>query len=83
MRYVTSFERYGIKKGRQEGLLEKSREDVVDILQVRFKQASDVIVENINAIDDLAVLKQLHRDAVTVSSLDEFLAILDLQTVAA
>jgi hypothetical protein len=83
MKYVTSVERHGIKKGRQEGLLEKSREAIVDVLQVRFDDVPDGLVEAINAIDDLAVLKQLHRDAVTVRSFEEFTALLDRQTVVA
>lgn len=83
MKYITSFERHGIKKGRQEGLLEKSREAVVDVLRVRFDEVPDGLVEAVNAMDDLAVLKQLHRDAVTVRSLEEFTAILDRQAVVA
>lgn len=79
MKYVTSFERSGIKKGE----LRRSREAIVDILQVRFESVSDTVIEMLKAIDDLAELKRLHRNAVTVSSIDEFLAILDCQAVPA
>jgi hypothetical protein len=79
MKYVTSFERYGIKKGQ----LQISREAVLDNLQVRFERVPETIAEAISTINDLSLLKQLHRDAVTVKSVDEFLAILDRQMVAA
>ncbi len=91
MHYVTSFERYGLKKGRQEGrqegmqegMLKTSREAIVDILQLRFERVPASLHEMIEALDDPAVLKQLHRDAVTVRSLDDFAAILDTHSVAA
>lgn len=83
MKYVTSFERHGIKKGIQQDQLQTLREAIGDNLEVRFDQVPETIVEAINAIDDLPLLKQLHRDAVTVSSLDEFVTILDGHTVAA
>ena len=71
MQYVTSFERYGLKKGRQEGRqegrLEISRESIVDILQVRFDVVSEAVVDHIHTIDDLCLLKQLHREAAIVS----------------
>ena len=83
MQYVTSVERRGLKKSLKKCLLQKSHEDIVEILHVRFQSVSEAIVEHINAIDDLAVLQELFRKTVTVSSLDEFLAILDRQIVAA
>ena len=83
MQYVTSFERYGIKKGRQEGMLKTSREDIVDILQLRFERVPASLVKMIEALDDPGLLKQLHRDAVTARALDDFAAILNQHAVTA
>lgn len=79
MKYVTSVERHGIKKGR----LQNARESVIENLQVRFELVPETIVEAVNATDDLMLLKQLHRDSITVGSLEEFVTILDRQTVPA
>ncbi|MBN1546450.1 MAG: hypothetical protein JW902_07315 [Syntrophaceae bacterium] len=83
MHYVTSFERYGMKKGLQQGSLNTAREAVIDTLQVRFDLVPEPIIEAIDGIDELPLLKRLRREAVTVSSVEEFLAILDRQAVAA
>jgi len=79
MRYITSFEQHGVKKGQ----LQSSREAVIENLQVRFESVPDVIVEVLEAIDDVAELKELHREAVTVSSLEEFQMMLNRPAVAA
>lgn len=75
MQYVTTFERRGI----QQGLLQKSREDIVKILQARFEQVSDAIVNTINAISDLAVLNELITRAATIESLEAFATLPELQ----
>lgn len=91
MQYVTTFERIGIKKGReegrqegreegwqegrQEGFLQNAREAVVEILQIRFESVPENLVEAINAINDLEFLKHLHRSAVTIGTLETFAAL--------
>lgn len=87
MRYVTTFERYflkkGEKKGRQEGRQETLQEAIIDTLKVRFDEVSDAILETIHSIDDLPYLKQLHQEAVSVSSLKEFQTLLDREPALA
>jgi hypothetical protein len=78
MQYVTTFERRGIQQGIQQGLLQKSREDIVKILQARFDQVSDAIVTTINSISDLAVLNELVTRAATIESLEAFAALPEL-----
>ena len=87
VRYVTSVERVGIQKGIQQGvqqgiqqgiqqgLLKKSREAIIEILEARFEKMSSTIVITINSIEELAVLDDLLKKAATVTSLDEFEAI--------
>lgn len=77
MPYVTSFERIGIKKGRKEGLLEKSREDILMVLDERFGDVSSDIIDYINDIENDRELKSLLRFAVKCASLDEFMQMLN------
>lgn len=73
MPYITSIERLA----RQEGVLQKGREDVIEVLEVRFSELPLDLVESINQIEDLELLKTLHRQAITIGSLAEFQAILE------
>jgi hypothetical protein len=80
MPYVTSVERIGIKKGIQQGiqkgLVQKSREAVIEILEARFDSAPGVIVDMVNHMDDLSLLKMLLKQAATVGALEEFKKVL-------
>jgi hypothetical protein len=66
----------GLQKGLQEGLevgmLRKSKEAVIEILEARFDLVPRSISTAINAIEDLVSLKALLRKAATVESLDRF-----------
>lgn len=68
MPYVTSIERLA----HQEGMLQSSRENVVEVLQVRFEKIPSELIEAINQIEEVSVLKTLLRQATTISSLEEF-----------
>ena len=62
------------EQGREEGL----QESILDVLEIRFDlPASDPLSARIAAIDDLQRLKQLHRAAVQVSSLEASQHLLD------
>ena len=77
MPYVTSIERRGIEQGMQQGILLKSREDVIEILEVRFEAVPASIAQSVNRIDDLSVLNMLLKKAATTASLEEFKTILE------
>jgi hypothetical protein len=62
MRYITSIERIG----RQEGILQTSRECVIDILPVRFKRVPKALTQTIQQIDDTSFLSKLIKEAVLV-----------------
>jgi hypothetical protein len=64
--------REGVEEGVQEGMLRKSREDVIEILEARFDLVPRSISGAINAIDDPVSLKAFLRKAVSVESLDRF-----------
>jgi len=84
MTYVTSVERIGyerdVKEGRAEGLEQGSvqtmREAILELLEVRFGITSTTVLAGLACIEDLARLKALLRKTTTVSSLNEFEALL-------
>ena len=68
MPYITSVERMGIEKG----MLQKGRETVIDALEIRFENVPSDLVDAINQIEDPSLLKNLHRQAITIGSISEF-----------
>ncbi|MBD2741227.1 transposase [Coleofasciculus sp. FACHB-1120] len=68
MPFITPIERRGIRKG----IVQNSRENVIEVLETRFETVPSPIVESVNGIDDPALLKQLLKQAITVSSVEEF-----------
>jgi hypothetical protein len=68
MPYITSIERLGQKRGE----LREARLSVVEVLQARFATVAPSIVEALNRIEDIGVLRALLNRAVMVQRLDEF-----------
>jgi len=68
MRFVSYLEELAI----EEGILRKGREDVIEILEIRFGEVPSSIVEVINGINQTSVLKTLHRRAISIESVAEF-----------
>ncbi|MEN8215462.1 MAG: hypothetical protein ABFS56_03610 [Pseudomonadota bacterium] len=64
MEYVTSIERRGI--------LQRSREWVVESLDVRFNRVPETLVKKIQSLDDTELLSKLHRQAILVDSIEAF-----------
>lgn len=77
MRYVTSIERLAKEEGIEQGIIQKGREDVIEILEIRFSAVPTEIVEIINGIEDESVLKTLHRRAIAISLIAEFQQLLN------
>lgn len=79
MPYILSFERRalrardeGIQLGIETGILQKGREAVLEVLRIRFEEVPSSLEEAINQIEDDSVLKTLHRQAITIGSVEEF-----------
>ncbi|MGF1675809.1 MAG: hypothetical protein ACFCUV_19300 [Rivularia sp. (in: cyanobacteria)] len=68
MRYVTSIERLA----KEEGVIQNARESVVETLSTRFEEVPIPVVEAVNGIDDVTILKSLLRRAILVGSIAEF-----------
>lgn len=68
MLYVTSIERLA----KEEGVQETLRETIVDVLRVRFQSVPPVINEMLDNRQEPTLLRQLHLQAVTIDSVEEF-----------
>ena len=77
MRYVTSIERLAKQEGMEQGILQKAREDAIAVLETRFPEVPNSIVERINGINDPSVLKTLFTRAILIGSVEEFQQVLD------
>ncbi len=69
----------GVQQGLQQGLLQAkkellqtARDDVLEVLMIRFGKLPKLLVKRIKSINDLMVLKSLLRQAVTSESLAMF-----------
>lgn len=68
MRYVTSVERFG----REKGMIQKGREDIIYVLQIRFQNVPEDLINEINQVEDDEQLKAFLTSAVTSGSLADF-----------
>ena len=75
---VQYFTEKALEQGIERGGRECAVEDLLDVLEIRFElSASDPLAARIGAIDDVQRLKQLHRAAIQVPSLEAFRHLLD------
>jgi hypothetical protein len=56
----------------EEGAVQTTRENILDLLEIRFGTVSDRVTNALTGMDNLARLKALHRQAVLADSLTEF-----------
>jgi hypothetical protein len=78
--YITNFERLaiekGLKQGEQIGMLREARESVLDTLEEKFSMIPEEIQGRLQKIEEREVLRQLRRQAIRASSLEEFLKLM-------
>ena len=76
--YESSVVQYFTEKALERGGRERAIEDLLDVLEIRFGlAASDPLAARIGALEDMQHLKQLHRAAIQVPSLEAFRPLLD------
>ena len=76
--YESSVVQYFTEKGIEQGGRECAIEDLLDVLEIRFGLvASDPLAARLGAIDNVQRLKQLHRAAIQVPTLEAFRNLLD------
>ena len=74
---IQYFKEQGIKQGIEQGERKVTIESLFDVLDVRFQHSEvQTLKPKIESIEELQTLKQLHHEALQVSSLDEFRRIL-------
>jgi hypothetical protein len=61
-----------------QGVIYQAREGIIDALSVRFETIPPKIIDTIQAIDEIDIMKILHKQAVTSSDLDEFEEVLEM-----
>ena len=59
-------------KGMQQGIIQKAKEDVIEVLELRFGKISPEIIDKINQINDPAKLKKLLKKGVQIKEIDHF-----------
>ena len=64
MPLLTNIERRTIKK--------TEKKNIIKLVQVRFGNIPETLIENINKIDDISLLEQFLVSTISVSSLEEF-----------
>ncbi|NES06339.1 MAG: hypothetical protein F6K22_28095 [Okeania sp. SIO2F4] len=76
MEFLSTMEELAIERGEKIGLergaKETYRQNILDLLERRFNSFPETLVKAVNKIDDLALLKQLLLETITVSSVSEF-----------
>lgn len=69
MPYITGFER--------DGMVLNARESVIDVLETRFEAVPSELSNSLEEIKDITVLKRLHKQSITIGSVQEFERLLD------
>ncbi|NET62706.1 MAG: hypothetical protein F6K47_43445 [Symploca sp. SIO2E6] len=72
MPLLSHMEVRGMQRGIKQGTVQTARESVLEVLTVRFEVVPPEVIEAINQIEDVSVLKQLLREAIAISSMVEF-----------
>ncbi len=60
------------EEGREEGIEEAKREDIIKLLQIKFDNVPESITKKINGIQNLSRLNSLFEKAATIDTLDDF-----------
>ena len=52
--------------------LEKVRANVIKILQTRFKDLPEQVIQDVNSIDDISLLEKLFNNSIIVADFEDF-----------
>ncbi|MCP4689014.1 MAG: hypothetical protein GY859_13250 [Desulfobacterales bacterium] len=62
----------GMREGIQLGIIQKSREAIIEVLDIRFGLVTRSIIKTLNGISEPELLGMLHRNAVRTESIEDF-----------
>jgi hypothetical protein len=71
MRYVTSIERFALKRGREEGHCEGLQEGIAMMLDAKFGERGLKLMPRVRGVQDLEALRSLAGVLKTATTLDE------------
>ncbi|MCT7964542.1 transposase, partial [Laspinema sp. D1] len=80
MPFISPMEELIQEEAMEQGILKNQRENILDLLQVRFGEVPQSVVEAVNRLEDITILKQLHRQTISVGFLAEFEQLLNPST---
>ncbi len=63
--------RQGMRQGMQQGIIAATKENIIEVLALRFGHVSSEWVEKINNISDVSELKALWKKAVLIKEMDD------------
>lgn len=72
MPLLSRMELRAMQRGIEQGAVQNAREAVLEVLEIRFEAVPPELIEAVNQIEDISVLKQLHRQAIALDSLEAF-----------
>ena len=81
MPFLSRIELDAQQEGIEEGIVRTLREDVITILVVRFGEVAPELIEVINTLEDVPILKQLLRQALAIPIIEEFQQVLEQHLV--
>jgi len=59
-----------------DGMVKNARESVIEVLETRFGVVPSRLSDRLNSLDNLTLLKQLLKQSITVTSVEQFEQIL-------
>ncbi|MGD1713506.1 hypothetical protein [Dapis sp. BLCC M172] len=68
MEFLSTMEELAIERTAKETCIQ----NIIDLLQKRFNSVPETLIIELNNIEDLAQLKQLHLETISVNSVAEF-----------
>ncbi|GGA12192.1 hypothetical protein [Okeania sp. KiyG1] len=76
MEFLSTIEELAIERGQEIGqeigAKATCRQNILDLLEKRFNSLPETLIKAINEINDLALLKRLLLETITVNSVAEF-----------
>ena len=65
-----------MRQGMQQGKIQAVREAIFENLEARFEVVPRTVVNRIDKIEELPLLKMLHKKSIVVNSLEQFKEVL-------
>ncbi len=61
-----------MKEGMEQGIIQNTKENIIEVLELRFGKISLEIIDKINQINDPVKLKELHKKAIQIKEFNDF-----------